>query len=60
MTSPHDLSRDALEADLLETFSNTGTAESAREAIDEIRRLRVGNRRGPGLSIRDLIDEGRR
>lgn len=50
----------ALEADLLKTFASTGTAESAREAIEEIRRLRVGNRLGPDVTIRDLISEGRR
>lgn len=34
--------------------------ESAREAIDELRRLRKGTTLGPGLTVRDLIDEGRR
>jgi hypothetical protein len=41
----------------------TGDAESRRareEAGRSIRELRKGNVLGPGLSVRDLIEEGRR
>lgn len=53
-----DQEQEALEADLLKTFPTTGTVESAREAVAGIRKLRVGNRLGPDLTLRDLIDEG--
>ena len=33
--------------------------EAARLAIEQWRRLRAGNRLGPGLSIQSLRDEGR-
>jgi antitoxin ParD1/3/4 len=33
---------------------------STRDAIDELRRLRKGTILGPGLTVRQLIDEGRR
>jgi prevent-host-death family protein len=35
-------------------------AAAARETVDAIRRERAGRRLGPGLTIRDLIDAGRR
>ena len=34
--------------------------EDVRQAIEEIKKLRRGNKLGPGLTIRQLIDEGRR
>ena len=50
-----------LEAKLLEAFTQgSADAESARKAIAEIRKLRVGNVLGPDTSARDLIDKGRK
>jgi prevent-host-death family protein len=34
--------------------------EDVRRAIEEIKKLRKRNKLGPGLTIRQLIDEGRR
>jgi prevent-host-death family protein len=31
-----------------------------RKVVEEIKKIRVRNRLGPGLTIRQLIDEGRR
>jgi len=50
-----------LEAKLLEAFSKgSAGGESARKAIAEIRRLRIGNVLGPDTTVRDLIDKGRK
>ena len=36
------------------------SARDLKQVTAEIRRLRKGNKLGPGLTIRQLIDEGRR
>lgn len=35
-------------------------AADVRQVIDEMKALRRGNRLGKGVTVRDLIDEGRR
>jgi prevent-host-death family protein len=40
--------------------SAEASARDLKQVTAEIRRLRKGNKLGPGLTIRQLIDEGRR
>jgi hypothetical protein len=41
------------------TFRLARGTKTPAEAADDIRRLRRGNRPSPGVTIRDMIDEGR-
>jgi Arc/MetJ-type ribon-helix-helix transcriptional regulator len=51
---------DASSLDMLELQEARIDRAKSREAIDTLLRLRKGTKLGPGVTVRDLIDEGRR
>jgi antitoxin ParD1/3/4 len=52
-------STEASQVDLLKLQETRIDRAKSREAIDTLLRLRKGTKLGPGLTVRDLIDEGR-